>query len=99
MFTMRAIDLRDKRRYFIESRAKRSIIAWFDSLEIAGLVLRFLNGTNLKQNDSDEARAALREYDMRVNGVKPDAVGDHLEGVDFGANHLADTDLDPLRDM
>ena len=100
MFTMRAVDLRDTKRYFIENRYKRgTVLAWFDSVEIAGLVLRFLNGTNLKPNDSDDARRALRDFDMRENKVVPITDSDPLEGVSLDADPRGDVDLDPLRDM
>ena len=53
-----------KPRYFIENEGGGTV-AYFDSLCTAALVLRYLNGATLSDEDAAAARAAMQAFDGR----------------------------------
>ena len=53
-----------KPRYFIENEGGGTV-AHFDSLCTAALVLRYLNGATLSDEDAAAARAAMQAFDGR----------------------------------
>ncbi len=53
-----------KTRYYIENE-RGETVAYFDSLDIAGVVLRYLSGAFIHKKDAETARAAMQEYDNR----------------------------------
>ena len=56
-----------KPRYFIKS-ADGAHIAQFDSLETAGLVLRYLKGAPMTKGDCVRAVEEMQAYDRRKQG-------------------------------
>lgn len=56
-----------KTRYFIENEGGGTV-AYFDSLCTAALVLRYLNGATLSDEDTDLAWDAMHAFDMRKEG-------------------------------
>ncbi len=53
-----------KTRYFIENEGGETV-AFFDSLDVAGVVLRYLNGATLSDDDASAALAAMHAFDGR----------------------------------
>lgn len=53
-----------KTRYFIENEGGEAV-AFFDSLDVAGVVLRYLSGAPLSDEDAAAALAAMHAFDMR----------------------------------
>jgi phosphosulfolactate phosphohydrolase-like enzyme len=53
-----------KRRYYVVDN-DGSDVAWFDDLETAGSVLRYLKGTAMGRDEAEAARAAMRAFDQR----------------------------------
>ena len=53
-----------KTRYFIENEGGETV-AYFDNLCTAALVLRYLNGATLSDEDTDLAWDAMHAFDMR----------------------------------
>jgi len=61
--TMYYIHLKgNKRRYYIETTAGKPV-AWFDELDTAALVLRYLTGAEMTPEDVAAAHAAMQKYD------------------------------------
>ena len=56
-----------KPRYFIENEGGGTV-AHFDSLCTAALVLRYLNGAPMTEEDADMAWDAMQAFDMRNEG-------------------------------
>ncbi len=56
-----------KTRYFIENEGGGTV-AYFDSLCTAALVLRYMNGAPMTEEDADIAWDAMREFDNRKEG-------------------------------
>lgn len=56
-----------KTRYFIENES-RETVAYFDSLDEAGVVLRYLSGAPMLERDAEAARAAMQSFDKRKEG-------------------------------
>ena len=56
-----------KTRYFIENE-DGGTVAHFDSLCTAALVLRYMNGAPMTEEDADIAWDAMREFDNRKEG-------------------------------
>lgn len=56
-----------KRRYFIET-AEEGVVAWFDELDTAALVLRYLTGANMTPEDVAAAHAAMKKCDAVKEG-------------------------------
>lgn len=56
-----------KPRYFIENEGGGTV-AYFDSLCTAALVLRYLNGAPMTEEDADMAWDAMQAFDMRNEG-------------------------------
>lgn len=54
-------------RYFVQS-VTGSVIAWFDSLDTAGTVLRYLKGAPMPAADAEQAHAAMIAFDARKEG-------------------------------
>lgn len=54
-------------RYFIENE-DGSTVVWFDSLDTAGTVLRYLKGAPMQKEDAEAARAAMQAWDARKEG-------------------------------
>lgn len=52
----------NKRRYFIENDAGKSV-AWFDDMDTAAIVLRYLKGANLNEWERNIAHHAMKEFD------------------------------------
>ena len=52
----------NKRRYFIETDAGRQV-AWFDDMDTAAIVLRYLKGSFLNKNETFIAHNAMKEFD------------------------------------
>lgn len=57
----------NKRRYFIET-AEGGSVAWFDELDTAALVLRYLTGADMTPEDVAAAHAAMKKYDAVKEG-------------------------------
>lgn len=57
----------NKRRYYIETTAGKPV-AWFDELDTAALVLRYLTGAEMTPEDVAAAHAAMQKYDARKEG-------------------------------
>ena len=55
------------RRYFIET-AEGGTVAWFDELDTAALVLRYLTGADMTPEDVAAAHAAMQAFDARKEG-------------------------------
>jgi len=53
-----------KKRYFIKDDDGGPIAA-FDSLEVAGAVIRYLKGAPMARKDNEKAVDALRAYDAQ----------------------------------
>ena len=53
-----------KPRYFIENE-DGGTVAFFDSLDVAGVVLRYLSGAPMHKKDAEAARAAMQAFDKR----------------------------------
>ena len=53
-----------KTRYFIENEGGETV-AYFDGLCTAALVLRYLNGAPLSDDDASAALAAMQAFDGR----------------------------------
>ena len=53
-----------KPRYFIENE-DGGTVAFFDSLDVAGVVLRYLSGAPMHKKDAETARAAMQAFDKR----------------------------------
>jgi hypothetical protein len=53
-----------KPRYFIENEGGETV-AFFDSLDVAGVVLRYLSGAPMHKKDAEAARAAMQAFDKR----------------------------------
>ena len=58
-----------KPRYFIENEGGGTV-AHFDSLCTAALVLRYLNGAPMTEEDADMAWDAMQAFDMRNEGKR-----------------------------
>lgn len=58
-----------KTRYFIENEGGGTV-AHFDSLCTAALVLRYLNGAPMTEEDADMAWDAMQAFDMRNEGKR-----------------------------
>lgn len=54
-------------RYFIKNEAGTTL-AWFDSLDTAGTVLRYLKGAPMPAADAEQAHAAMIAFDARKEG-------------------------------
>lgn len=52
----------NKKRYFIETDAGKPV-AWFDDLNTAAIVLRYLKGSFLNQAETDIAHQAMKKFD------------------------------------
>lgn len=57
----------NKRRYYIETTAGKPV-AWFDELDTAALVLRYLTGAEMTPEDVAAAHAAMQAFDARKEG-------------------------------
>lgn len=55
------------RRYFIET-AEGGTVAWFDELDTAALVLRYLTGADMTQEEVAAAHAAMQKFDAGKEG-------------------------------
>lgn len=55
------------RRYFIET-AEGGTVAWFDELDTAALVLRYLTGADMTPEDVAAAHAAMKKFDAWKEG-------------------------------
>lgn len=55
------------RRYFIET-AEGGTVAWFDELDTAALVLRYLTGADMTPEDVAAAHAAMKKFDAGKEG-------------------------------
>lgn len=55
-----------QRRYYIceKDGASENLIAWFDRFEEAGIVLRYLKGSNMRAEDQEEAIYLMRDFDL-----------------------------------
>ena len=58
-----------KTRYFIENEGGETV-AHFDSLCTAALVLRYLNGAPMTEEDADMAWDAMQAFDTRNEGKR-----------------------------
>lgn len=58
---------RNRRRYFIETDAGKPV-AWFDELDTAAVVLRYLTGAQMQPEDIKAARNAMIAFDARKEG-------------------------------
>lgn len=56
-----------ERRYFIETAAGRPV-AWFDELDTAALVLRYLTGADMTPEEVAAAHAAMQKFDAGKEG-------------------------------
>lgn len=57
----------NRRRYFIETDAGKPV-AWFDELDTAATVLRYLKGAVLDADEKEKAHAAMIAFDARKEG-------------------------------
>ena len=57
----------NKRRYFIENAAGQPV-AWFDDMDTAATVLRYLTGADMTPEDVAAAHAAMQAFDARKEG-------------------------------
>lgn len=57
----------NRRRYFIETDAGKPV-AWFDELDTAAVVLRYLTGAPMQPEDMKAARNAMIAFDARKEG-------------------------------
>ena len=55
------------RRYFIET-AEGGTVAWFDELDTAALVLRYLTGADMTPEEVAAAHAAMKKFDAGKEG-------------------------------
>lgn len=65
----------NKRRYFIETDAGKPV-AWFDDMDTAAIVLRYLKGVYLNKSETDIAHKAMKEFDGKEvagNDTEPTA--------------------------
>lgn len=51
-----------KRRYYIETDSSQPV-AWFDDLDTAAVVLRYLNGDDKEKWEREAAHVALKAFD------------------------------------
>lgn len=58
---------RNHKRYFIETDAGKPV-AWFDDLDTAAIVLRYLKGANLNEWERNIAHHAMKEFDHGKEG-------------------------------
>lgn len=58
---------RNRRRYFIENE-KGQPVAWFDDMDTAATVLRYLIGAPMQPEDMKTARNAMIAFDARKEG-------------------------------
>lgn len=56
-----------ERRYFIETEGGGAV-AWFDELDTAALVLRYLTGAYMTPEDVAAAHAAMKKFDAGKEG-------------------------------
>ena len=70
--TIRTIPIKGGTRYFIEDHYQRATICYFDDLETAGLVLRYLKGSVMRSGDQERALQAMRDYDTRKGAKDAD---------------------------
>ena len=54
-------------RYFIRNEAGTTL-AWFDRLDVAACVLRYLKGAPMPTADAEQAHAAMQAFDSRKEG-------------------------------
>lgn len=54
-------------RYFIRNEAGTTL-AWFDRLDIAACVLRYLKGAPMPTADAEQVHAAMQAFDARKEG-------------------------------
>ena len=60
--TLYYIDIKsNRRRYYIES--EKGKIAWFDDLDTAAVVLRYLKGDTLTKEEIAQAHRAMKAFD------------------------------------
>lgn len=52
------------RRYFIETDAGKPV-AWFDDLDTAAIVLRYLKGAYLNREETERAHLAMMNFDRK----------------------------------
>lgn len=57
----------NRRRYFIENE-KGQPVAWFDDMDTAATVLRYLKGAVLDADEKEKAHAAMQAFDARKEG-------------------------------
>lgn len=59
-----------QRRYFIceKNGVNETDIAWFDDLEKAALVMRYMKGSTMRPQDQEEAILLLRRFDIARSG-------------------------------
>ena len=55
----------NKRRYFIEDENRKSV-AYFDDLDTAAIVLRYLKGARLQAWEIEAAHRAMISFDARA---------------------------------
>ena len=55
------------KRYFIETDTGKPV-AWFDDLDTAAIVLRYLKGANLNEWERNIAHHAMKEFDHGKEG-------------------------------
>ena len=55
------------RRYFIETDNGKPI-AWFDDMDTAAIVLRYLKGVNLDAWERNVAHKAMKDFDHKKEG-------------------------------
>ena len=65
MMTMTYTKAKHK-RYYIRNE-EREVIVWFDSLNTAALVLRYLNNGSLDDYEIRQVHAALKGLDSSIN--------------------------------
>ena len=58
-----------KPRYFIENE-DGGTVAHFDSLDVAGVVLRYLSGAPMHKKDAEVAWDAMQAFDTRNEGKR-----------------------------
>ena len=54
----------NRRRYFIENE-KGQPVAWFDDMDTAATVLRYLKGADMDEDERNKAHAAMIACDAR----------------------------------
>lgn len=56
------------RRYYIETDTRKPV-AWFDDLDTAAIVLRYLKGVTLSRTECAIAHQAMIDFDKKTESV------------------------------